>query len=391
MKREKFSRACVLFLLTVLLVGLGKTLFFPKDRNYYENRLANQIPDFTLSAYLDTSFQEGVENAFLDQVNFASNAKKLYHNVSSFLLYCGLRDVTEQNPDRYVRFLDMWIFGREYLLYYLRPLSQFESGLREKAANYNACFSQHPELDFYLYYVEKDTDINFETGEKNQMFPFLQEQLDLPQSHIACFTVDNFEDFSQRFYKTDHHWNHRGSYLGYEQIAGLLGIPETDLLPVLEEVDLRQSFFGAKASTAGTEVFSDEFFAFRFAFPEMTVTINGEPAEDYGSQEAYFSGMAKEPIGYGNFYGGDYGETILDTQSPEKENLLILGDSYDNAVIKLLASHFGKTCAVDLRYYEHSLGRPFRFSQYVEEHQITKVLFVGGADHYYLPEFLLEG
>ncbi len=391
MKREIFSRACVLLLLAVLLVGLGRTLFFPKTTNYYENRLANQVPPFTPSAYLDTSFQNGVEDALLDQVNFASSAKKLYNNISSSLLYSCLRGLLGETPGRYVHFLNMEVFNWEYLLYSPRSLSQFEEGLREKAANYNEYFSKYPELEFYLYYVEKDTDINFETGEKSRLFPFFQEQLDLPQNRTACFEVNSFEEFSQWFFKTDHHWNHKGSYLGYQQVAGLLGVPEEELLPVLEEVDLHQSFSGSKASTVGTEIFFDEFFAFRFSFPNMTVTINGAPGSDYGSQEAYFSGTATAPINYGNFYGGDYGETILDTQSPEKENLLVLGDSYDNALLKLLASHFGKTCAVDLRYYEHSLGKPFCFSQYVKEHQITKVLLVVDIENCFLPDFLLEG
>ena len=45
----------------------------------------------------------------------------------------------------------------------------------------------------------------------------------------------------------------------------------------------------------------------------MTVTVNGAPAEDYGNQTAFLEGTATLPMTYGNYYGGDNGETIFST------------------------------------------------------------------------------
>ncbi len=392
MGKKIADRLFVIGVVAVLTAGLIKTVFFPKEDNLYENRKANQLPAFTASAYLDTSYQDGVEDALMDQTLLAQSSKKLYNNTSSALFRMCMMVVLEQNPDKYVDFLGLNVFDRDYIVYSPIPLLGQTERLDRKAANYNECFSNHPDIEFYVYYIENDADINFETNEKMQVYEYFQQQLDLPEQRISRFAVNSFDDFRGNFYRTDHHWNYRGSYLGYTQIAELLGVPEEELLKPREEADLHLSFSGSKAGAMGTEVFSDQFTAYLFSYPPMSVWIDGAPAEDYGRQEAFFAGGgdAGIPVNYSNFYGEDSGEVIFDTGRPEKENLLILGDSYDNAVLKLLASHFGRTYSVDLRNYERSMGSPFALSQYLEEHQISKVLLIGSNGYFKMEEFLLE-
>ena len=145
-------------------------------------------------------------------------------------------------------------------------------------------------------------------------------------------------------------------------------------------------FVGSKAlSFAG--VFTDEMSIYRFAYPDMSITINGEPAEDYGNQRLLVEGTLYDAT-YGAVYGGDIGEIVFDT-GRDGENLLVIGESYDNAILKLLASHFSKTFSIDLRYYEHSFGQAFDFSEYVKAHDISKVLLVGNIDYYIMREFLI--
>ena len=121
----------------------------------------------------------------------------------------------------------------------------------------------------------------------------------------------------------------------------------------------------------------------------MTVTINDEPAEDYGMQDAYLN---EEPgyITYGDFYGNDYAKIVIDMNNAEKENILIIGESYDNAILKLLATHFNETHSIDLRHYSTTFGERFSFSKYVEENDIDKVLIIGNGEFFGLSMFCLE-
>lgn len=126
-----------------------------------------------------------------------------------------------------------------------------------------------------------------------------------------------------------------------------------------------------------------------FAFPKMSVTIAGEPADDYGRQDAALSGQLTD-ASYGGVYGWDNGEVILDTGTTGRGNLLMLGESYDNAILKLMASHFDRVYSVDLRSYEQDMGKPFRLAEYLREHRITKVLLIGSTPFFTSDDFMVE-
>ena len=187
------------------------------------------------------------------------------------------------------------------------------------------------------------------------------------------------------FYRTDHHWNYLGSYRAYRELLPLLGCTDTPLEPTATET--LGEFSGSKAAGTGLDIFSEPFTVYRFAYPEMTVTRNGEPAGDYGRQDAVPGELA---LSYGAFYGGDDGEIIFDTGRTDRGNLLVIGESYDNAILKLLASHFDRTYSVDLRYYRNYMGSDFSLSDYLRRNNITKVLLIGNVDYYISPDFALE-
>ena len=83
---------------------------------------------------------------------------------------------------------------------------------------------------------------------------------------------------------------------------------------------------------------------------------------------------------YGLFYGGDEGEIIFDTGRKNRPSILIFGNSFDNAILKLIAGHFNKTYSIDLRHYEKTMGKPFLIDEYMKTHIIDKVLFIGNQD-----------
>lgn len=381
--------------MAALAVGLGRTLLFPKDINTYENRYANRLPAFSVSACLDGSFQDGVDSALMDQIPGAESMKSLYNRCTSGFLKGALDGVSKGlglDGTGYVAFGGLRLFGGDYITYWPRYVPSVQTELDAKIASLNATFANHPEIDFTLFYIEKDTDVDFETLEKTGLSQYLLNGLTLPAERTGVYPMDDFATFSRYFYKTDAHWNCYGSYAAYQQLFTLLGCEGEPLVPTGEAVKVSDTFSGKKAAAvAGEGVFTEEFWAYPFDFPPMTVTIDGAPAEDYGEQNAWFAGTAEEPISYGGFYGGDNGETILSTGTQGRGNILVVGESFDNALLKLLACHYDNLYSVDLRYYEHSMGQPFDFSSYVAQNGISKVLLIGNIDYYIQDTFDLEG
>ena len=222
------------------------------------------------------------------------------------------------------------------------------------------------------------------------MYNYLKERLNLPETNSGVFSINNFEDFSSYFYKTDHHWNAEGSKKGYEQVIRmLLGEEE----PVIKPDQFSQvpgiMFSGSKTTSAATGSYSEPFWAYTYTYTPMTITENGIEVEDFGNQQSYMAGK-ETTISYSQFYGGDMGEIIFDTSRPEKDNILIIGESFDNAILKLVASHFNVTVSIDLRNYETFMEEKFSLKKHLKKHKIDKVLLIGNADYFLLDEFVLE-
>lgn len=387
MAKQAINAVFVGGILLLLLAGLARTVFFPKEVNSLEQRYAEQIAPLTGEGWLKGSFQDSVDKALSDQVQLSETYKKIYNTVSSRFLKAVSAPILSQCRDRYVNIAGTLMFN-DNIVYAPFSLEEMAPSLDAKADNLNEYFAAHRSLDFYVYYLERDIDLDFETGERVGAREYFLDQLDLPEDRIACLRVDSFEEFSARYLRTDHHWNYAGAYQGYTELVKLLGVDEPALAPQGGPVQVG-TLYGSR-STGMTSAFSETFYAYRFDYPDMEITDNGYPVDDYGRQNEFLSGNG-DWLTYGGFYGWDEGEVHFDTNRPERENLLILGESYDNAVVKLLASHFNNTYAVDLRNYEPHLGKDFQFSDYVEEHDITKVLLIGCMTYFRMDEFALEG
>lgn len=374
-----------------LLAGLVFTLFFPEDINYLENRSANKVEKFTLETYLNGEFQKKFSDALNDQVPLQGRMKKMYNYFNSSYEKGMISKAFGEKTERYISIKDGLLFD-DSLVYEPSDLEVIKQNLDRKAANIEDKVKEHPDIDFYIYYIEKDTDINFETNEKIGAFEYLSEALQKESIPISALEVDSFEDFERNFYKTDHHWNCYGAYQGYSEVMDLLDIDDEIIKPEKEMILENYTLSGSKAAGIGvTGIFTESFPVYQFQYPEMDVQIDGEEAEDYGRQQKYISGEGDpESFSYGEFYGWDNAEIIFDTHHTEKENLLVIGESYDNAILKLLASHFEKTYSIDLRNYERTFGSKFQFSKYVKDNQIDKVLLIGNIDYFTMDEFMLE-
>ncbi len=378
----------IFVVLSALAFGLVRTFVFPKEMNYYENRYAYKAQPFSVDAMLTNEFQDSVEKALSDQIPKASSMKKKYNENKAAYIRHTMLPIFATHPDRYFKLLNNLVFGGDQLVYPTRDLTAMKEPLAEKAQNYNRVIRAHPDVSFYSFFIEKDTDIQFETGEKVGAGEYFFDLLELPPAHKAIFAVDSYEMFRKYFYRTDHHWNNKGSYEGYRQVLKLLGCNDPPLVPV-EEVRVCDSLRGSKNISVGAPIFNEPLYAYRFDMPRLDITIHGDRVEDYGTQAACFAAPPDETK-YSDFYGADIGEVVFRTGRTDRENILVIGESYDNAILKLLASHFNTTYSVDLRYYSHYMNQPLHFSDYIKRNDIQKVLWIGNVDFYLMNEFALE-
>lgn len=418
-------------ILLVLLAGFARTVLAPKPVNTYENRYAEKVQPFTAQGFADGEFQDSLELALADQVQCSELLKRTYNNLqSSFMraflpLLTASRSVSpsECNPGNYDYVAlgneEAALFGPEHIC--IRPRifdDSAKADVDRHSANTNAIIARHPEIDFYAFYVEKDADVDFTTGQKQLADVYIFNSLDIKPVHSVKFVTDTAPGFDYYFFSTDHHWNLRGSYLAYTQLHTLMRMQGQLLEPVDDSEGLGENIKAAEGTSKYTEFeigkfsgsratgaysqFSENFYAYRFDFPKYAlITQNGVVRDNYGNQEPYLSGECQDKLSYRNFYGYDAGEVVIskagdgissgDTgKTPSGNNILIIGDSYDNALLKLIAAHYDNLYAIDLRYYKAYFNADFDFDSYVSERGIKTVLIAGSREVFSADEFLID-
>ncbi len=385
-RRVKFSENCF-FLGAVVLVmacgmyGLIKT---PQKKSQSENRTLTQFEHFTIRSFLNGKFQDNFENALSDQFAFSEKIRVVFGKTVNNLPTFGLYDAVCKNHY-------MQLDGKAYTNMtfdcddYIVPPAVNEdpkqkhvltSGILEKnIARYNYVNSL---VDAYYYYFDEPQVWNFQTGEKViDLEAILKEKL-TGKYTFARLEYDGYDGFKKYFYKTDHHWNYIGSYQAFKDIAEMFGVknPAEPTGTFTSE----DNFYGSKARDSRNYNFNEKFMFYMFNLPEHDTYVDHEE-KNYGHYEEFLKHDYESKRGfnyYGWVYGGDAGEVLFDYHQKKKDNLLIISNSFDNPINVLVAQYFNKTYAVDLRYYKKQLGEEFKFSEYINEKKIDKVLFVMG-------------
>lgn len=375
-----------IFLLIVLLILFGgfiRPLIFPKDINYLENRTAEQVPKFSFNEFLTENFQNKYEEALADQVPLALKMKETVRDLSlkTKLLYYNWKSADYNSLGN-----NIFLF-KDALVYGKCNLNLLKKSLDKRIDNINKAVLSNNDIDFYVYYIEKDVDIDFRNNEKSGVFEYFKKNLNR-EINLERFEITDFDEYRKKFYVTDHHWNYIGSYQGYLDLVSLFNL-DNPLEPI-NEGSVTNKFFGSKSTVLGSKVYGDDFYYYKFDMPYYDLKVDGKSNQEYDAKISFYNDTIEEPA-YWLYYGGDHGLLEFDYHQTDKENLLIIGDSYDNAINDLLSSHFNKTYNIDLRHYENAMGISFNLNKFIKEHDIDKVLIIGSLNFYVDDEFALKG
>ncbi|MBE6600537.1 MAG: hypothetical protein E7640_05005 [Ruminococcaceae bacterium] len=168
------------------------------------------------------------------------------------------------------------------------------------------------------------------------------------------------------WFLTDHHWTARGARLAYEALAEPLGYtPFFDF----EAVTVSESFCGTSWSKSGMYgTCPDKIELMRFSGDENFCVTDAEKIISGLYDEEKLETKDK----YSVFLGGDYGHVKI-SDGEEKPRLLVIKDSYFNALAPFLCRHF-ELDVIDLRYFSGSVAK------YAREQGIGEILILCGID-----------
>lgn len=367
------------FLILLLGVFLWGGIAFVKEETLVskmENRNLQVFPHLTLASFEAGNFQDEFEAALSDQFVGSEQIRVFYRQALANLPTSGLKEIICHN--RYLELTSDTERRRgtfnceDYIMYLPEPITEEQEKIVVENINKYNHLNRMSEV--YYYFVDDPSSFDFEQNERVVDYSKILVEGLKAQAGLDVLKYDDFEAYKKYFYKTDHHWDYRGSYQGVNDILEMMKIKNT--LEPKEVFTNHESFFGSYARGTNNYDFEEEFKFYDFEIPEHTTLINGkqEKYNHYTEYKNHDYEYEKAANYYAYVYGDDYAEVVFDFREPEEDNLLIISNSYSNAINELIAQYFNKTYVVDLRHYKETFNKDFEVSKYLKEKEIDKVL-----------------
>ena len=191
------------------------------------------------------------------------------------------------------------------------------------------------------------------------------------------------------YLRTDHHWAPLGAYYAAQEFARVAGVPFRDLSAY--QADTVHHFVGSMygyTQNAAVKRAPEDFVYYVPTEVEYTTThINYELDEEFHvvsesrpfQGKYFFSFKDGSGAAYTTFMGGDIKQVKVETSTHNGRRLLVIKDSFGNALPGYLFYSFEEIHVADFRYFTKNVA------DFVDEHRITDVLFANNITNTCVP------
>lgn len=388
-----------LFLCAVFLVlGLFYSLPFRKQQeiSVEENRSLQKVPVFSFQKFAKGKFQNELENAISDQLLGAMKIKYGVKWIDNFLTtnFSNINPkskkhfddkelkIQEQENEKSYTYIE--VVANKVISNNIYKLDDSGYLVNKPIPLENYCFEIYNTKMFaqitypkYLFFVMSSRSVHFNEINDNKILEYIKAKM--PMTDYEILSYKSFEEYKKYFYQTDHHWNYRGSYLGYTKIMKMLEGDDVKFLVPKATHTYDTVFHGSLDRDNLLEFANEKFTVYIFDIPKYVTYVN-DVKKEYGYRSKYVSDTKfphrKYENHYGLYYGDDQAKVVYDFNQPEKENILILGNSFTNSINELVASHYNKTHILDIRHFKRTYGYDIDVQTYMKKNNLSKVLIV---------------
>ncbi|MDD4773699.1 MAG: DHHW family protein, partial [Eubacteriales bacterium] len=169
------------------------------------------------------------------------------------------------------------------------------------------------------------------------------------------------------YFKSDHHWTARGAYYAYAEFAASVGFEPVDIGD-LEERLLNDKMQGTMYDYTRDERVKKIYDSLYVYIPRKAHTMT---VYRHGTSTKYDSSVLTQYGNYGCFIASDNPYTIINVpDNPQNVNILVLKDSFGNAMIPFLTEHYGNIVVVDPRHVT------FDIYDLLKDYPLRDVLFL---------------
>lgn len=167
------------------------------------------------------------------------------------------------------------------------------------------------------------------------------------------------------FFRTDHHWTQLGAYYAYTAFCEAAGFEAVPLSKF--ESGVYENFLGSMytftAAYAQSDALKEHPDTLTYYLPIVETHARYYADADFENSTAYpvsvvYRGITEEETNkYMCFLGGDHPGMTIECDVPGGKTCLVLKESYGNAFIPFLTSHYSKIYVIDPREFNQD-GKP---------------------------------
>lgn len=275
----------------------------------------------------------------------------------------------------------------DYLTRYpLLENTAYMQSIRIKGNQIKEMMSRHPAVKVYAYYLTKSEDLDwFNQSEKIKSFDYAAYVKANLSANVRFekMVFTNMNEYMLASNKTDHHWNNQGSDRGYTEIYKMISqdFKLSDMKKPIKELDFNGlEWLGSKSGESGVKVTADKFKAYEYDLGPYQAYL-GDEQKEIGDMQRYKYGDINRSASvdhYSKYYGsGEEGTSVKYVFNSNKYNLLLISDSNNKPLRRVLASHFNTTVILDYRALQK-----YDIDQVINTNKIDIVLFAAQCKYW---------
>ncbi|WP_326975531.1 DHHW family protein [Caproicibacter sp. BJN0012] len=187
--------------------------------------------------------------------------------------------------------------------------------------------------------------------DQRQEFQELEQAVGQKAAVVDLFDKLSLKTGGDYYFKTDHHWNTYGAYIGYAALSEAMGFPCVKQSS-FDYKTVPQPFYGTLYSKAVNTWQKPDTLVLPFERGKSSVI---QVTAGKTHQGIYWEEYLNEKDKYSVYLGGNPSVTVVKNPDAKGGKLLLLKDSFANSMIPYLSQSFSEIHLVDLRYYNQDI------------------------------------
>lgn len=376
MKTKITISVFVALLLAFFVIGV----VMPKDEQsaINENRTLKEFPEFNSDTLFSGTFSREFEEyladnvgmrsmftAFSSKVNALKGIKTNLGNIVSVKKDLGAGGESEESSRLLVlgdRIMEIYKDNPQSGAAYADAVNKYADAFSGKANVYSMLIPTQIEFAADIYAKSSDS----QKDAIDRIYGAISD--DVIKVNAYDVMKENAGDYI--YFRTDHHWTQRGAYLAYKEFVKAAGHTPVELSSL--KLKTADGFLGFLYNQANDTSLANKPDTIEWFEGDTNYTVKASTMEN-GEVVEYSSRIYVAPDGtpkYSVFMGGDHSLAEINTDVDNGKTVLVIKDSYANALLPLLTNNYTTVLAVDPRSYYGTVD------ELVEKYGIDDILIM---------------